>query len=124
MTAALDLRALECAPGSALPLPRAGDGNAEPLPTRCPSCGLWDVCLPCALAQSDKGQIDEPVVTRRHLKRGESLYWAGDGAVALEDRDVCGIPPSLLGNPGPAMHGLLRRLHQAMNRGTARERGT
>ncbi len=53
------------------------------LNTRCSSCGLRELCLPCGLAEKDVDRIDELIYTRRRLKRGESLYRAGDAFSSL-----------------------------------------
>jgi CRP/FNR family transcriptional regulator len=47
-------------------------------PTRCSTCGLRELCLPCGLKEADLQRLDELVYTRRRVKRGESLYKAGD----------------------------------------------
>jgi CRP/FNR family transcriptional regulator len=36
------------------------------------------LCLPCGLSGADLDRLDELVYTRRRVKRGESLYQAGD----------------------------------------------
>ena len=46
--------------------------------TRCSTCGLREMCLPCSLSGQDVVRADELIYTRRRLKRGESLYRAGD----------------------------------------------
>ena len=46
--------------------------------TQCSSCGLRELCLPCGLSGADLDRLDELVYTRRRVKRGESLYQAGD----------------------------------------------
>jgi len=57
--------------------------NATPrdiakVPTKCSSCNLREICLPCGLIGQDADQVDALIYTRRRVKRGESLYRAGD----------------------------------------------
>ena len=78
MTATAALRNYEPAIRPAIPLRRAELGNVTRLSTRCSSCGLKEVCLPCGLRQADVDMFDELVYTRRRIKRGESLYRSGD----------------------------------------------
>jgi CRP/FNR family transcriptional regulator len=49
----------------------------------CTSCALRGLCLPCGLPQEDLDRIDALVYTRRRVRRGESLYRAGDAFHAL-----------------------------------------
>ncbi|HET7764237.1 MAG TPA: fumarate/nitrate reduction transcriptional regulator Fnr [Burkholderiales bacterium] len=51
--------------------------------TRCSSCGLREVCLPCGLLGRAADRVDELVYTRRRVKRGECLYRAGDKFISL-----------------------------------------
>jgi CRP/FNR family transcriptional regulator len=46
--------------------------------TRCSTCNLREICLPSGLSGKDAVRIDEVVYTQRRVKRGESLYRAGD----------------------------------------------
>jgi len=46
--------------------------------TRCSTCNLREICLPCGFSGQDTSRIDELVYTRRVVKRGETLYRAGD----------------------------------------------
>ncbi len=48
------------------------------VPTKCSSCNLRELCLPCGLTGQDADRVEELVYTRRRVKRGESLYRAGD----------------------------------------------
>jgi len=45
--------------------------------TRCSTCNLREICLPCGL-QANSSMLDDLVYTRKRVKRGESLYRAGD----------------------------------------------
>jgi len=51
--------------------------------TRCTSCNLREVCLPCGLPTTEMQSFDEVVYTRKRVKRGESLYRAGEAFGSL-----------------------------------------
>jgi CRP/FNR family transcriptional regulator len=51
--------------------------------TRCSTCGLREVCLPCGLLGQAADRLDELVYTRRRVKRAECLYRAGDKFTSL-----------------------------------------
>jgi len=51
--------------------------------TRCASCNLREVCLPCGLPTTEMQSLDEVVYTRKRVKRGESLYRAGEAFGSL-----------------------------------------
>jgi CRP/FNR family transcriptional regulator len=53
-------------------------GDLSRCPTHCSNCNLRELCLPCGLTGQDVARVDELVYTRRRVKRGESLYRAGD----------------------------------------------
>ena len=49
------------------------------LPTKCGACNLRELCLPCGLNGPDTSSLlDELVYTRKRVKRGDSLYRAGN----------------------------------------------
>lgn len=48
------------------------------MPTRCSTCNLKEICLPCGLTGQEAAQLDGLVYTRRTLKRGEALYRESD----------------------------------------------
>src|SRR5437773_9216387 len=48
------------------------------VPTKCSSCNLRELCLPCGLNGQDVDRVEELVYTRRRLGRSENLYRAGD----------------------------------------------
>jgi CRP/FNR family transcriptional regulator len=62
----------------AIALREPGRGNLAKVSTRCSTCGLREICLPCGLAGKAADRIDDMVYTRRRVKRGECLYRAGD----------------------------------------------
>lgn len=45
--------------------------------TACSNCNLRELCLPIGLSDEELKQIDQLVSTRKRIKRGESLYRAG-----------------------------------------------
>ena len=68
---------------ASIPIAAAAARESEPgkvakVPTRCSTCGLRELCLPCGLAGKSVDRIDDMVYTRRRVKRGEYLYRAGD----------------------------------------------
>jgi CRP/FNR family transcriptional regulator len=53
--------------------------NVARLPSHCSNCNLHALCLPCGLTGQDADRVvNELVYTRKRVKRGESLYRAGD----------------------------------------------
>ena len=46
--------------------------------TRCATCNLREICLPCGLQANDMARLDEVVYTRKRVKRGETLYRSGE----------------------------------------------
>jgi CRP/FNR family transcriptional regulator len=46
--------------------------------TRCATCNLRELCLPCGLGSSDMARLAVVVYTRKRVRRGETLYRAGD----------------------------------------------
>jgi CRP/FNR family transcriptional regulator len=65
-----------------VPLRNAAKAAAK-IPTLCSSCNLRELCLPCGLTGHDADLADGLVYTRRRLRRGESLYRAGDAFASL-----------------------------------------
>ncbi|MBI3898215.1 MAG: fumarate/nitrate reduction transcriptional regulator Fnr [Gammaproteobacteria bacterium] len=63
-----------------LPIPinhRAASKNIERCPILCSSCNLRHLCLPCGMTDADAEFLGDLHFTRRHLKRGDTLYRAG-----------------------------------------------
>jgi CRP/FNR family transcriptional regulator len=52
-------------------------GRLAAVATRCSTCNLREVCLPCGLAGSRHALLDDVVYTRKRVRRGEALYRAG-----------------------------------------------
>jgi len=48
------------------------------LKVACASCNLRELCLPVGLSLADIDKVEELVATRKRIKRGESLFRAGD----------------------------------------------
>jgi CRP/FNR family transcriptional regulator len=48
------------------------------LKVACSNCNLRELCLPLGLSLQDIEKLEELVATRRRIKRGESLFRAGD----------------------------------------------
>ncbi len=49
----------------------------------CSNCNLREICLPCGVTGNEADRVDELVYTRRRMKRGETLYRAGDAFGSL-----------------------------------------
>jgi CRP/FNR family transcriptional regulator len=63
---------------SAIPVLEPARAKVAKVATRCSTCGLREMCLPCGLSGQDVDRVDDLIYTRRRLKRGEALYRAGD----------------------------------------------
>jgi CRP/FNR family transcriptional regulator len=61
-----------------IPVREATHAKVAKVSTRCSTCGLREMCLPCGLSGQDVDRVDDLIYTRRRLKRGVSLYRAGD----------------------------------------------
>ena len=62
---------------------RRAAGQGEAGAAQCVTCNLREVCLPRGLATESEALLDDLVLTRRRVKRGESLYRVGSGFDAL-----------------------------------------
>jgi CRP/FNR family transcriptional regulator, anaerobic regulatory protein len=62
--------------------PRARRAHAFEEPWRCSTCNLREICLPQGIAP-DTRTLDDMVLTRRRVKRGDILYRAGSGFESL-----------------------------------------
>jgi CRP/FNR family transcriptional regulator, anaerobic regulatory protein len=51
--------------------------------TRCSTCNLRELCLPCGLNGQDAERVEDIVYTRRRINRGDTLYRAGDEFASL-----------------------------------------
>jgi CRP/FNR family transcriptional regulator len=52
-------------------------------PTRCSTCNLRELCLPCGLTGTDAERAEELIYTRKRVKRGEAIYHAGDEFISI-----------------------------------------
>jgi CRP/FNR family transcriptional regulator len=52
--------------------------NIANLRVACSSCNLRELCLPVGLSLKDIEKLEELVATRKRVKRGDSLFRAGD----------------------------------------------
>jgi CRP/FNR family transcriptional regulator len=48
------------------------------LKAACSTCGLRELCLPIGLSNAELARLDDLVLVRRNLKRGDHLFRAGD----------------------------------------------
>jgi CRP/FNR family transcriptional regulator len=78
MPAACTLPAAKSLPVIAVKLRHADEPAIARAATRCSTCNLREICLPCGFGGQDSDRIDDLVYTRRSIKRGETLYLAGD----------------------------------------------
>jgi len=53
------------------------------LKAHCTTCSMKELCLPVGLGRKDLRQLDELVITRLRLKKGDTLYRSGDAFTAL-----------------------------------------
>ncbi len=71
--------------------PHAGDScgrtgqvvSLRELKTHCSTCSMRELCLPVGLSGDDLKAVDAAVGNRARLKKGDSLYRAGDAFAAL-----------------------------------------
>jgi CRP/FNR family transcriptional regulator len=82
-----------------------GDPNAvvisiRDLRTHCATCGIRELCLPVGLDPDEMKQVDALVATRTRLKRGETLYRAGEPFHALYAIRLGSIKSTLLAEDG------------------------
>ena len=61
-----------------IPLRQTAPKAVSRVQTRCTACNLRELCLPCGLSGSDAARAEEIVYTRKRIKRGDTLYRAGD----------------------------------------------
>ena len=57
--------------------------NARKFEVSCTSCNLRELCMPAGLCMEDLEQVQSIVYARRRVKRGESLFGAGDDFTAI-----------------------------------------
>ncbi|HMS26770.1 MAG TPA: fumarate/nitrate reduction transcriptional regulator Fnr [Burkholderiaceae bacterium] len=52
--------------------------NHETIKVACSNCNLRELCMPIGLNNDELNRIDDLVATRRHVKRGDTLFRSGD----------------------------------------------
>lgn len=62
---------------------RNGQVSLRELKTHCSTCSMRELCLPVGLSGEDLKAVDAAVGNRTRLKKGDSLYRAGDSFAAL-----------------------------------------
>lgn len=55
----------------------------DALKVACSACNLRELCLPVGLSDEELSSIDDIIGTRRTVRRGESLFHAGEAFTAL-----------------------------------------
>ncbi|HXZ49438.1 MAG TPA: fumarate/nitrate reduction transcriptional regulator Fnr [Usitatibacter sp.] len=60
-----------------------GTSNVARFRTRCATCNLRELCLPCGLQAGEMCRLDDVVYTRKRVKRGETLYRSGEAFESL-----------------------------------------
>jgi len=70
------------------------------LKTHCSNCSVRELCLPVGVDREGLHQIDSIVADRLHLKRGDTLYRAGDPFAALHAIRVGSCKTTVLGTNG------------------------
>ena len=61
----------------------APSSRIDALKVACSGCNLRELCLPVGLSDDELVSLDDMVSTRRSVKRGESLFHAGEPFAAL-----------------------------------------
>jgi CRP/FNR family transcriptional regulator len=59
------------------------DDDAARQRVRCSACNLRDLCLPCGLEPDQIEAFSDAVYTRKRIKRGDTLYRAGEDFTAV-----------------------------------------
>jgi CRP/FNR family transcriptional regulator len=57
--------------------------DAKAIKVACSSCNLRELCLPMGLSATELDKLETVVSTRRRIKRGQSVFSAGDRFTAL-----------------------------------------
>ena len=66
-----------------IPMRQISARPVQSVQTRCTACNLRELCLPCGLSASDAARAEDLVYTRKRVKRGDTLYRAGDAFNSL-----------------------------------------
>jgi CRP/FNR family transcriptional regulator len=70
------------------------------LKIHCSGCSMRELCLPMGLAQDEMKQIDALLATRVKLKKGETLYRAGESFIALYAIRIGSLKTTVLAEDG------------------------
>src|SRR2546423_15374737 len=70
------------------------------LKTHCSACSMRELCLPVGLSPDELKQVDALVGHRVKLKKGESLYRAGDPFTALYATRLGSLKTTVLAEDG------------------------
>jgi len=65
------------------PVSAATFAATRKLESSCANCNLRELCLPMRIGEEDMARVEEIVFARRRLKRGDSLFEAGDAFNSL-----------------------------------------
>src|SRR5579871_4259035 len=57
--------------------------NLAHLRAACSNCNLRELCLPLGLSEHDLNKLEDLVVTRRKVRRGDTLFRSGDAFDSL-----------------------------------------
>ena len=83
MGAVAEVQAFVSIPGTPVPTRASGPQGVLRVSTGCANCNLREICIPCGLTGRDVDQVEELIYARRRIRRGESLYRAGDAFNSL-----------------------------------------
>jgi CRP/FNR family transcriptional regulator len=81
-------------------VPRPIAISIRELKTHCMNCSVRELCLPVGVDQDGMRQIDGLVSERMHVKKGDTVYRAGDGFGSLYAIRVGSCKTTVLGEKG------------------------
>ena len=81
-------------------VPRPVAISIRELKTHCMNCSVRELCLPVGVDQEGMRQIDSLVSERMHVKKGDTVYRAGDPFVSLYAIRVGSCKTTVLGEKG------------------------
>jgi CRP/FNR family transcriptional regulator len=65
-------------PQSVIPIAAAAESEQPKFKVSCANCNFRELCLPSGLCEADLQRIEKIVYVRRRIKRGETLFNAGE----------------------------------------------
>ncbi len=74
--------------------------NLREIKVQCLTCSVRELCLPVGVGPEGLHQINSLVAERKHLRKGEALYRAGDPFTALHAIRVGSCKTTVLGEQG------------------------